>query len=159
MPTSHAASNVSFFVTKVTISGVTTSYTASGVAVFIAEVTISGRKFLVSFSRVASWVVDFGLLKSRLCLQIIAISCFLELLGILGSLAASEGGFAMGVVEASLLLQLLVVVVLNPLWSLLVLLILLFGDFGLRLLVSIGFGWCRNFWPVVLSVVTSFVAL
>lgn len=65
----------------------------------------------------------------------------------------------MCVVETSLLLQLLVVVVLNPLWSLLVLLILLFGDFGLRFLVSFGFERCRSFWPVVLSVVISFVAL
>ena len=54
---------------------------------------------------------------------------------------------------------LLVVVVLDPLWSLLVLLIFLIGDLGLRFLVDCGFGWCRGFLPVVLSVVLSFVAL
>lgn len=54
---------------------------------------------------------------------------------------------------------LLVVVVLDPLWSLLVLLILLFGDHGLRFLVDCGFGWCCGFLPIVLSVVLSFIAL
>lgn len=59
-----------------------------------------------------------------------------------------------GGVEACLLGLALVIVVLDPFWSLLVLLVLLLFNF--RLPVELGLGWCFGF-RLVLSVVLSFV--
>ena len=164
MPTSQTPSGVAVFIAKVISSGMPTSQTPSGVAVFVIEVISLWRMFLVSFPGVPPWIIDFPLIKSNLSLQIIAFTCFsFDFFWIGRSLAASEGGFAVGVlsVEARLLWfnLLLVIVVLDSLWSLLVLLILLLGDLSLRFPVDSGFSWCRGFWPIVLSVVLSFVAL
>ncbi len=76
-------------------------------------------------------------------------------------MGASEGDVAMGVLGVGGLWfnLLLVIIVLDSLWSLLVLLILLFGDLGFRFHVDRGFSLYRGFWSIILSVVLSFVAL